>query len=92
MYPSDELLFLEVGRAQCEVNGSKESPVFTFLKQKSPGKAHNIKWNFEKFLVSPSGIVEQRFGTMVGGVVSPPPDVQVCLAVASMFYCECVCM
>ena len=41
------------------VNGRKEHPLYTELK-KTPdaaGKAGRVTWNFEKFLVSPSGEV-----------------------------------
>jgi len=44
------------------VNGRREHPLYTELK-KTPdasGKAGKVKWNFEKFLVAPSGEV-QRF-------------------------------
>lgn len=39
------------------VNGKREHPLYTELK-KTPdatGKAGKVKWNFEKFLVAPSG-------------------------------------
>ena len=39
------------------VNGRREHPLYTELK-KTPdaeGKAGKVKWNFEKFLVAPSG-------------------------------------
>lgn len=41
------------------VNGRREHPLYTELK-KTPdahGKAGRVKWNFEKFLVAPSGDV-----------------------------------
>lgn len=43
------------------VNGRKEHPLYTELK-KTPdadGKAGRVTWNFEKFLVSPSGEVHR---------------------------------
>jgi glutathione peroxidase len=43
------------------VNGRKEHPLYTELK-KTPdaaGKAGKVQWNFEKFLVSPSGEVHR---------------------------------
>lgn len=44
------------------VNGRKEHPLYTELKkaQDAAGKAGRVTWNFEKFLVAPSGEV-QRF-------------------------------
>ena len=41
------------------VNGRREHPLYTELK-KTPdatGKAGKVKWNFEKFLVAPSGTI-----------------------------------
>lgn len=43
------------------VNGRKEHPLYTELK-KTPdakGKAGKVEWNFEKFLVTPSGEVHR---------------------------------
>lgn len=45
-----------------EVNGDKESPVFTYLKSQKKG---NIKWNFTKFLVDRQGNVIERYGPAV---------------------------
>ena len=45
-----------------DVNGSKEHPVFRFLKSRSGGLlGSRIKWNFTKFLVSPDGTTVKRF-------------------------------
>ncbi|NXF03837.1 GPX3 peroxidase, partial [Smithornis capensis] len=60
-----------------DVNGAKEQKVFTFLKNACPPVAeefgnpnklfweplrnHDIKWNFEKFLVSPEGVPIMRW-------------------------------
>ena len=43
------------------VNGKKAHPLFAELKQTpdADGKAGRISWNFEKFLVSPSGEVKR---------------------------------
>lgn len=41
-----------------EVNGTNESPLFTWLKEQKGGK---IKWNFSKFLVSRKGEVVGRY-------------------------------
>lgn len=40
----------------------KEDPLFTFLKAHSESK-NEIKWNFEKFVISKDGKVAGRFGT-----------------------------
>ena len=42
-----------------EVNGRKQDPLYTFLKEQKKGR---IKWNFTKFLVSRNGEVVDRFG------------------------------
>ncbi len=48
--------------AKIDVNGEKESPVFTHLKsQKSGTLGSKIKWNFTKFLVSKDGVVVSRY-------------------------------
>uniref|UniRef100_A0A8B9IUP8 glutathione peroxidase n=1 Tax=Amazona collaria TaxID=241587 RepID=A0A8B9IUP8_9PSIT len=60
-----------------DVNGAKEQKVFTFLKNACPPVAeefgnpknlfweplrnHDIKWNFEKFLVGPNGVPVMRW-------------------------------
>uniref|UniRef100_A0A8C6N7I2 Glutathione peroxidase n=1 Tax=Melopsittacus undulatus TaxID=13146 RepID=A0A8C6N7I2_MELUD len=60
-----------------DVNGAKEQKVFTFLKNACPPVAeefgnpknlfweplrnHDIKWNFEKFLVGPDGVPVMRW-------------------------------
>jgi len=43
------------------VNGRKESPLYTELKktEDANGKAGKVEWNFEKFLVTPSGEVKR---------------------------------
>ena len=40
----------------------KEDPLYTFLKAHAENK-DNVKWNFEKFIVSKEGLVVGRFGT-----------------------------
>ena len=48
--------------AKVEVNGTKEEPLFTYLKSKQKGiMGSNIKWNFTKFLVDRKGNVVERF-------------------------------
>ncbi|CAN0395181.1 unnamed protein product [Rangifer tarandus platyrhynchus] len=60
-----------------DVNGEKEQKVFTFLKNSCPPtsdllgsssqlfwepmKVHDIRWNFEKFLVGPDGVPVMRW-------------------------------
>ena len=45
-----------------EVNGDKEHPLYTFLKENCPvNKGKRIKWNFTKFLVDREGNVVNRF-------------------------------
>ncbi len=46
------------------VNGSKEDPFYTFLKNKRSGVGgtKQIKWNFTKFLINKDGDVVNRFG------------------------------
>ena len=49
------------------VNGSKEDPFYTFLKEKKPGVGGTkpIKWNFTKFLINKDGEVVDRFSPQV---------------------------
>jgi len=46
-----------------DVNGSEASPLYQFLKKQKPGLlgSEAIKWNFTKFLVSPTGEVLKRY-------------------------------
>ncbi|NWZ58729.1 GPX3 peroxidase, partial [Haliaeetus albicilla] len=52
-----------------DVNGAKEQKVYTFLKEFAnpknlfwePLRNHDIKWNFEKFLVGPNGVPVMRW-------------------------------
>ena len=46
-----------------DVNGEARHPLYGQLTQKADaeGKAGDIQWNFEKFLVSPEGEVVSRF-------------------------------
>jgi len=43
-----------------DVNGDDEAALYGLLKQDQPG---DIGWNFEKFLVDPSGTAVARWGT-----------------------------
>ncbi|XP_069468276.1 glutathione peroxidase 3-like [Ambystoma mexicanum] len=63
--------------AKVEVNGLKEHPLYTFLKEScsfvnptigdtdrlhwSPLKVSDVRWNFEKFLVDAEGIPQKRY-------------------------------
>ena len=49
-----------------DVNGDARHPIYAELTQVADGEgtAGDIRWNFEKFLVSPDGAVN-RFGPMV---------------------------
>jgi glutathione peroxidase len=50
-----------------EVNGDDRHPIYGELTQATDaeGKAGDITWNFEKFLVSPDGEVVARFRPQV---------------------------
>jgi glutathione peroxidase len=50
-----------------DVNGDQQHPIFAELEQTADadGEAGDVKWNFEKFLVSPSGEVVGRFRPQV---------------------------
>jgi len=50
-----------------EVNGEGRHPIYAELTQKedAEGNAGDITWNFEKFLVSPSGQVVARYRPQV---------------------------
>lgn len=49
--------------AKADVNGPGAHPLFELLKHTPDAEGHSgdIRWNFEKFLVSPSGEVLARF-------------------------------
>jgi glutathione peroxidase len=49
--------------AKIDVNGPDRHPLYTELTQTADaeGKAGDIQWNFEKFLVGPDGTVLARF-------------------------------
>ena len=52
--------------AKIDVNGEKESPLYTFLKSQKKGLfSGDIKWNFTKFLIDRNGNVVGRFSPMV---------------------------
>jgi len=46
-----------------DVNGDEQHPLYAELTQApdAAGEAGPVQWNFEKFLVSPDGVVLQRF-------------------------------
>ena len=48
--------------AKIDVNGKRESPLYTFLKSSKMGMlGSGIKWNFTKFLIDREGNVVKRF-------------------------------
>jgi glutathione peroxidase len=50
-----------------DVNGAQQHPIYAELEQTADadGEAGDVKWNFEKFLVSPEGQVVGRFRPQV---------------------------
>jgi glutathione peroxidase len=50
-----------------DVNGEQQHPLYTQLTavEDSEGKAGDVMWNFEKFLVSPDGAQVRRFRPLV---------------------------
>jgi glutathione peroxidase len=50
-----------------DVNGDQQHPIYAELEQTADadGEAGDVKWNFEKFLVSPTGDVVRRFRPQV---------------------------
>jgi len=50
-----------------DVNGDDRHELYEILteKQDADGKAGDVQWNFEKFLVSPEGDVVGRYRTMI---------------------------
>ena len=56
--------------SKIEVNGTASHPLFTHLKEQSPGMlgSKRIKWNFTKFLVNQQGEVVKRYAP------STPPE------------------
>jgi len=50
-----------------EVNGEGRHPIYAELEEVADADGHtgDIRWNFEKFLVSPKGEVVARFGPLV---------------------------
>ena len=53
--------------AKIDVNGDDRHPLYTELTQSADADGHagDIRWNFEKFLVSPEGEVVGRFAPTV---------------------------
>ena len=50
-----------------DVNGENRHPVYDVLTEVADAEGHagDVRWNFEKFLLSPSGEVVARFGPLV---------------------------
>jgi glutathione peroxidase len=53
--------------AKLDVKGSQQHPLYGILSEApdDSGKAGNVKWNFEKFLVGRDGRVARRFRSKV---------------------------
>lgn len=48
--------------SKIEVNGAQTAPIYQYLKATSEvEKGKDIRWNFEKFLISPTGKILNRF-------------------------------
>ncbi len=67
--------------AKLEVKGDDQSPLYGILMQApdDAGKAGNVSWNFEKFLIDRQGQVRRRFRSRV-----KPEDPQVVQAIESL--------
>ena len=63
-----------------DVNGEQRHPVYDVLTQAADDEGHrgDVRWNFEKFLLSPSGEVVARFGPLVA-----PEDEKLVAAIES---------
>jgi glutathione peroxidase len=63
-----------------EVNGDERDPLYSELTKTADAEGHDgdIRWNFEKFLVSPEGSVIARFAPQV-----TPDDPAVVTAIES---------
>jgi glutathione peroxidase len=50
-----------------EVNGDNQDPLYAELEKTADGEGHSgdVRWNFEKFLISPQGEVVGRFAPQV---------------------------
>ena len=50
-----------------DVNGDDRHPIYSTLTETADAEGHSgdIRWNFEKFLISPEGEVVKRFRPMV---------------------------
>ena len=61
-----------------DVNGQQTHPLYSWLRETADaeGESGEVKWNFEKFLVSPAGEVVARFRPTV-----EPDDQQVIAAI-----------
>jgi glutathione peroxidase len=67
--------------AKLDVKGAKQHPLYTILSDfpDGAGKAGNVTWNFEKFLVDKDGQVVRRFRPKV-----VPEDPQIVEAIESL--------
>jgi glutathione peroxidase len=51
--------------AKLHTKGTEQSPLYKFLTTGLPGSTGDVKWNFEKFLVSRDGKIVARFPSKV---------------------------
>lgn len=52
--------------AKIEVNGTNESPLYTYLKEHQGGLINaKIKWNFTKFLINQKGEIIKRYAPII---------------------------
>jgi glutathione peroxidase len=67
--------------SKLDVKGSQQHPLYEILSEAADdsGKAGNVKWNFEKFLVGRDGRVVRRFRSKV-----VPEDPQLIGAINSL--------
>src|SRR4029077_7291580 len=69
--------------SKIDVKGSHQHPLYEILSEAADdaGKAGNVKWNFEKFLVGRDGQVVRRFRSKV-----TPEDTQLVEAINSLLW------
>jgi len=67
--------------AKLNVNGKDRHPLFSILTEfpDEKGKAGNVRWNFEKFLVGRDGLVVGRFRSLV-----KPEDPRITTAIEAL--------
>jgi glutathione peroxidase len=65
--------------AKQDVNGQQRSPLYRLLVDSKAGGGKAVRWNFEKFLVSPAGEVVARFPSS-----TDPEDASLLAAIESV--------